>query len=378
MAVIVINAMIVDNSRLSGIGHYIVQLTKYFSRINSDNNNGYMINVVCRADAAHHFLHIPGIVIINIHIREGRAARVIFEQIRMPLLLRRLKAGILLNPAFTGPVWGARHIFTTVHDVYFKIIPELVPPAQRKYLSTFTPWCCRRSWRIITPSAATRADLIQFYPDLASRTVVIPLANRLSITACSTTVETEPVPSSVLLVAALTGNKNPEPLVAAIASLRSRYPELRLLHIGIDSEFRLAEAVLRHNGETWVETRSGVSDADLAEEYRNCLCLVIPSLYEGFGLPLLEAQAFGAPVIASDRGALPEVGGAGAVYVDPTDAEAIAAAIETLITSPARRRKLREAGLANQARFSWENTASMTWNLMTVDATASSTSAETA
>jgi glycosyltransferase involved in cell wall biosynthesis len=136
------------------------------------------------------------------------------------------------------------------------------------------------------------------------------------------------------------------------------------LHIGTDPEGWLAAARARHGADIWISSRSGVSDAELAVAYRDCLCFAIPSLYEGFGLPLLEAQALGAPAIASDRGSLPEVGGKGALYVDPTDPAAIAAAIGELIDSPMRRQALRVAGFANQARFSWERTARTTWKLL--------------
>lgn len=364
MTVAVINAMILESGGLSGIGHYIVQLATHFGQFDTASGGAHTILVVCRDTAAGHLADIAGVEIVPVTIGGGRIARVRYEQLSLPYLLRRRRADVLLNPAFTGPLWGARRILTTVHDLYFRTVPDLIPVAQRLFLSNLVPWCCRRSWRVIAPSEATRLDLARFYPNLEKKSVVVPLANRLRtshILSPPSSIGGQPF---VLLVAALTGNKNVEPLVAAIARLRARHPELTLLHIGRDPDHQLARAVTRHNGEAWIQSRENVTDAELETAYRDCLCLAIPSLYEGFGLPLLEAQAIGAPVISSDRGSLPEVGGEGAIYVDPTRVDVIADAIDRLIASPELRQALRMAGFANQARFSWEKTAKMTWDLM--------------
>lgn len=356
--------MILDE-RLSGIGHYIVQLLTHFAHFNQAAGNPHRLLGVVRAQAAHHLTAIPGIEPVVLTGHGGRIARVLAEQTTIPRRLRREGVDVLLNPAFTGPGWGVRRIVLTVHDLYFRVTPELLPRAQRRFLSTLVPWCCRRADAIIAPSGATACDLLSYYPDLAGKVSVIPLANRFPAPTTLPEAPSSPAtPSFVLLVAALTGNKNPAPLVAAIDMLRTRHPDLALLHVGTDSEGRLAAARARHGADAWITSRSGVSDADLAKAYRDCLCFVIPSLYEGFGLPLLEAQALGAPAIASDRGSLPEVGGEGALYVDPTDPTAIATAIDGLINSPARRQALRVAGFANQMRFSWERTARETWKLL--------------
>lgn len=364
MTVIAVNAMILDE-RLSGIGHYIVQLLTHFARFNQAAGNPHRLVSIVRVQAAHHLATIPGIEPIVLPGNGGRMARVLAEQTTIPRRLRREGVDVLLNPAFTGPTWGARRVACTVHDLYFRVTPDLLPRAQRLFLSTLVPWCCRRAQAVIAPSRATACDLLHHYPDLAGKVSVIPLANRFPAPARLPDTSSQSTRRPfVLLVAALTGNKNPAPLVAAIAMLRAQHPDLSLLHIGTDPEDRLAMARARHGADGWITSRSGVSDTDLAAAYRDCLCFAIPSLYEGFGLPLLEAQALGAPAIASDRGSLPEVGGDGALYVDPVDPVAIAAAIGELIDSPVRRHALRVAGFANQARFSWERTARATWDLL--------------
>ena len=357
MTVVAINAMILEEGRLSGIGHYTVQLATWFAKINQERGAGHRILVLCRPTALHHVATIEGVDAISVPFEGGRITRVLTEQLYLPILLRRENVGAVVNPAFTGPVRGAPTIVSTVHDLYFRVIPELLPRAQRLFLSTLVPFCCRRSTHVVTTSASTMRDLASFYPDLTNRITVIPMANRL--TAPSTlpdavTTDREPF---VLIVAALTGNKNVDALIDAMYLVRQRHPELTLVHVGRDPDGRLAKAIKRHDAAKWVESRTGISDDDIVELYRRCLCVAIPSLYEGFGLPLLEAQAFGAPVIASDRSALPEVGGEGAIYVDPADPTNIADAIAMLVVSPDRREALRRIGFANQARFTWKRTA---------------------
>lgn len=361
--------MIIDGGRLSGIGHYTVQLAIWFARINQKMGYPYRILIFVRAAATHHFSAIDGVEIKRILTGNGRVARVLVEQVRLPAMLRREKVDAVLNPAFTGPVWGAPTIVTTVHDPYFLIVPPLLPLSQRLFLSVFVPVCCRRSRYVITTSAATMGELVARYPDLGGKISVVPMANRLPApTVLSVPSRAADAAPFVLLVAALTRNKNPEPLVAAIADMRQHHPALTLVHVGGDPEGRLRDAIDRFRAHDWVVRHVGISDAELAALYEQCLCVAIPSLFEGFGLPLLEAQAFGAPVIASNRGALPEVGGDGAIYFDPTDPHNIGDTIGELIASPELCEALRRAGFANQKRFSWEQTARAMLDLMTAPA----------
>ena len=158
-------------------------------------------------------------------------------------------------------------------------------------------------------------------------------------------------------------NKNQARLLAAFAQIADEQPELQLYFAGpwapIDHDWLRAETT-RLGLQGRVKHIGYVPDADLSSLYGNSLGFVFPSLEEGFGLPVLEAMASGAAVITSDRSSLPEVAGDAALLVDPTDPEAIAAAMTVLLGDSRRADGLRAAGLARAAQFTWQETARQT------------------
>ena len=109
MTVVAVNAMVLEEGHLSGIGYYIVQLLTHFDRLR-DRRPQCRVIVFCRPEAAKHFTSLPGIEVIAVVAGKGRVGRVLAEQLRLPWHLRREKVDVLLNPAFTGPLWGARRI----------------------------------------------------------------------------------------------------------------------------------------------------------------------------------------------------------------------------------------------------------------------------
>ena len=132
------------------------------------------------------------------------------------------------------------------------------------------------------------------------------------------------------------------------------------MHIGDDPRGLLAAAVRRHNAEGLIQSRGRVSRHDLEEAYRDALCIVHPSFYEGFGLPVLEAQSIGCPVVCSTAGALPEVAGKGALFFDPKSSADLAQALVEMRDNVVLRRQLIRRGLENIGRFSWERCAKET------------------
>lgn len=225
----------------------------------------------------------------------------------------------------------------------------------------------RRARALPCISRATCHDLEGRFPSARGKTMVIPLA------ASGRFFSAEPGQTAsrlglhkpyVLAVGTLEPRKNLERLLAAWSRLPA---ELRGSHAlalvgprGWEDE-RIVEAAAEHGA----HLLGAVEEQDLAALYDGCACFAYPSLFEGFGLPILEAMAAGAPVVTSNVSSLPEVAGDGALMVDPLDTQAISEAIASVLSDADLARRLAERGRRRAARFSWESTARQTLALMT-------------
>ncbi len=255
----------------------------------------------------------------------------------------------------------------TVHDVGYRRFPDAHPPAQRWYLDLGTRLSVRCADIVIADSEATRRDVIHFYGGgLADDRVVVAHPGPL----LPATVREDQARRAlakfgldggqpyVLHVGTLQPRKNLRRLIQAWARFvtRSGSPEMRLVLAGgrgwggEDLRAEVEAAGLRAS----IVFAGYVSEVEKAALLRHARAYVFPSLHEGFGFPVLEAQAVGVPVACSNTSSLPEVAGEAALLFDPFDVEAIARALETLVGDEAMRARLIEAGRRNLVRFSWD------------------------
>ncbi|MGH7320635.1 MAG: glycosyltransferase family 4 protein [Candidatus Rokuibacteriota bacterium] len=260
-------------------------------------------------------------------------------------------------------------LVTTVHDLIPLRFPRLVPWRHRWAVRALLGSALRRAARVIVDSAATRAEILERYRIPADKIQVVLLAAnaRLAPPTAAERAETRAryalTRPYVLFVGLLEPKKNLPTLLRAVARLRSidGWGPIELILVGAPGwgPLNLSAEVARLNLRGTVRLLGPVPEADLPALYAEALAFVLPSLWEGFGLPVLEAMAAGAPVIASRRGALPEVAGEAALLVEP-EVEPLAAALGTVLADPRLRERLREAGLARAAGFSWERVATET------------------
>jgi glycosyltransferase involved in cell wall biosynthesis len=227
---------------------------------------------------------------------------------------------------------------TTLHDLQHELYPRFFSRAERTYRRAVYGWSVKRSGVVIAISEHARGTLLERYRLASDRVRTIHLGiDHMRFTPNGR--EREPF---LLYPANRWPHKNHERLFAAFALVLRERPELRLVLTGQGHERRgpLPEGV---------ESRGHVTMDELVELYRTAACLVFPSLYEGFGLPPLEAMACGCPVAASNATSLPEVCGDGAEYFDPLSPDDMAAAILRALEG-----RLVERGLAQAAGFTWD------------------------
>jgi glycosyltransferase involved in cell wall biosynthesis len=262
----------------------------------------------------------------------------------------------LHNTLNTAPAFPGVPQVTTIHDVIYKRFPETAGHLNLG-VAMLVPLAARRSNVILTDSQASRQDIIEFLGVEPAHIAVAPLGPGLSE-------PDDPLPEAqlrerldlgdapiVLTVAARRPHKNLDRLLDAVGRLNT---DPVLVIPGFKTPF---EAELKQRASERIRFLGWVDDATLDGLYRVATCFVLPSLVEGFGLPVLEAMLRGTPVACSRTSALPEVGGAAALYFDPEDTNEIAAALEVLLDDEHMRARLREAGLERARRFSWEATA---------------------
>lgn len=261
-------------------------------------------------------------------------------------------------PAHTLPLICPTPGVVTVHDLGYRHFPGAHPAQQRRYLEWSTRHSATIAKRILADSNATRHDLITAYRVAGPRIDVVYPGRDESLSR----VDPGPVRAAhglhrpyLLHVGTIQPRKNLVRLIEAYARLRVRWPELELVLAGAPGW--LSDPILQAARADGVRVLGAVSDSDLAGLYSGAEAFVFPSLYEGFGFPVLEAQACGTPVVCSRTSSLPEVAGEGAVCIDPQDTVALADGIEAVLAHNELRRRLIDAGFANIQRFSWDAAA---------------------
>ncbi len=282
----------------------------------------------------------------------------------------RLLPGADLYHATEHLLMPLRHVPTvlTVHDLIFRLFPQHHKRLNYWYLNAAVPLYCRRASAIIAVSQATKADLVRLYGlDPAKITVVHEAAAPQFAPASPDQVvrvrARYGLPDRYLLhVGTIEPRKNLNRLLEAVHRLRGAGEEVRLVVVGskgwlYQGFFRRLEELSLGDA---VALPGYVPDADLPAVYSGATLVAVPSLYEGFGLPALEAMACGAPVVCSHTSSLPEVAGDAARYFDPTDVEEMTEAILSVWRDQALRGAMRRRGLTRAAQFSWERAADET------------------
>ena len=290
----------------------------------------------------------------------NRPARIIWEQIMLPFNAARQGVQVLFNPGFTAPVFTTCPNVTVFHDLQHKRHPEHFRwfdlPVWRLMLYA----AVHRSRRIIAVSSATADDLVHFYKLPFKQIDVVP--HGVDPHFFSLASERKLIEPIILCVSTLHPHKNLDTLLRAFALFRTAHPNYRLIIAGLRGFF--AEELERLRAELSLSesvTFTGwIPREAIYQLFREASAFVYPSRFEGFGMPILEALAAGIPSACSHIEPMKSIAGEAALQFDPTSAEVICAALESLTSSESVRQRLTEAGPIRAAEFSWHAAAHAT------------------
>jgi glycosyltransferase involved in cell wall biosynthesis len=341
-----------------GIGTYVRNLLRHLARI--DTTTEYVL--LCHPPDC----DMAGNLGPNFRaVVESSPAYSVREQVRIPLDLRREGIDLFHAPHYVLPPLTPCKSIVTIHDCIHLRFPQYLPNRLGYAYARASMWAAtHRSNRVLTVSDASKRDILRHFHIPSAKIDVIYNAIDERFGELPDAEEIERVRERyqlndpfVLYAGNIKPHKNLERLIESFHMLRRHGPEhVKLLIIGdeISKYATLRRAVHKYKLHKHVRFLGFVPDRTLAALYRLAAVFVFPSLYEGFGLPPLEAMASGTPVITSNVSSLPEVVGDAALLIDPYEPGTIADAMRRVLTEPGLRESMREKGLARARAFSWE------------------------
>lgn len=307
------------------------------------------------------------------HYGRNTPSRLIWENAVLPGLIKRDKVELLHVPAFAPALFKRTRTVVTVHDLIGMLFPNQVGWASRFYWGTWLPEAVKSATTLIADSESTRKDLIRHLGVPEKKiTVIYPSGHENFI--CSFAAEEIQRTQSrqgihspyFLFVGTLEPRKNLARALHSFDVLKKsgRTGNIQFVVVGSKqfahgSFFQQLKQSLKNDGEGILFT-GYIDHEELNHLYCGAIALVYPSLYEGFGIPILEAMASGCPVITSNTSSTPEVAGDAALLVDPREESQLTQSLERVACNPDLRLRLREAGLHQINKFSWKKTAEET------------------
>lgn len=348
-----------------GISEYAFQLLKQFSEVtDTDSRFTVYLKDNPRVDLPQSSLQWQ--------YRVVKPAK-LWTQIGLPIDLYRHfpRPDIFFTPTHYAPRFSPVPTAIAIMDLSYIHFPHLFNKKDLYQLQHWTKYSAKNAQMIFTISEASKRDIMHIYQVPQDQIVVtypgIKKAHSLSGVSMDVLKNTYHISGDyILFVGTLQPRKNIERLIEAFSQVVTSHPNLSLVVIGKHGwQFEdILKAPKKYGIEEKVHFLSFVPDKDLALFYKYALCYVLPSLYEGFGLPVLEAMSYDCPVITSNVSSLPEAAGEAAVYVDPKNVADIAMKITEVVDNPALRKELIEKGKKQIKKFSWEKTAKETLSIL--------------
>lgn len=356
-------------SEKAGVARYLSNILREWSII--DTTSQYIIYL--KGDINHplfeHKLFAKRIVNTSPIFRKN----VLWEQFWLPSVLRHSKPDILFCPSYTAPLITKTKIILTVHDVSYEALPKQYPLRDRLKMKTLPRRATKKAKQIITVSDFSKKEITKYYGIPSEKVKVIPLAADSTFIPQDNKKDLEEIKNKygirgkfILYVGAMSGvfaRRNVPQLIKTFKKISNPISH-HLVLVG-KHESGIPQLIKNLKLRKRVTLIDYVSDKDLASLYSAADVFVYLSTYEGFGLPVLEAMACGAPVICSNLSSLPEVAGDAAIFVNPENTEEIASSIRDVLTNETLKIELSQRSLKQAKRFSWQKTAQATLKVLT-------------
>ena len=279
-----------------------------------------------------------------------------WQHVALPILARRRGADLIHAPFNWAPRWAPCPTVVTVQDLAWERVPDTFPGAFRRYARIFTRQSARHAARVITTSRSTAQDLTALYGVPANEMRTIPIGIRPD-----EAVQTTPREPFILAVGEFEPRKRILELIAGhreyFAATATDPPPCRLVLIGSGGR---DEAAVRNATGPECELLGFVDTATLHDHYRRATLLVYPSLYEGFGLPVLEAMAHGCPTLVARNSSLSEIGGDAAIWLDDPTPEGISKTLAEVLSDREALARRGKVSRAHAATFNWVRVADET------------------
>ncbi|MGK5054307.1 glycosyltransferase family 4 protein [Janthinobacterium sp. RB2P8] len=347
-----VNARFLTQS-ITGVQRYALEICRILKKIDSSIRFVAPNNIIHPALAEE-----LGVEVI------GRFTGHLWEQLELPIFLKRNGSPLLFSLATTAPIFYKRKI-VTIHDLAFLHFPDAHSWKFRCFYRFLIPRVLRSSLHITTVSEFSKNDISIKYNIRRDNISVIYNASSFD----QNPNENFAVKNNVILaVGSVQAYKNIETLVAAFNIFKTQVEPgyvLKLvggLNKNVFKDVTFGEIIKKQGDD--VKLTGYLTDTELHELYRSSKCFVFPSLFEGFGIPPLEAMACGCPVIASNATSIPEVCKDGALYFDPYNIKDLSEKMISLVNNDILQKKLIERGLENIQRFSWNKSANVVYKLL--------------
>jgi glycosyltransferase involved in cell wall biosynthesis len=294
--------------------------------------------------------------------RNGEAGT-LWEQGTLPGLVRRAGAHVLFAPGYTGPLRSPVPMVVAIHDVSFAAHPEWFSWREGLRRRVLSRWTARHAVRVLTISEFSKQEIVRHLGvDGAKIAVTYP-----GVTAMTDAARGSSSEAVVLYVGSVFNRRHVPELIAGFAQVARRHPDARLEIVGDNRttpRLDLEEVARRSGAGDRIRLRSYVSDEELRNLYRDARAFVFLSEYEGFGLTPVEALSAGVPIVVLDTAVAREIYGPAAIYVPRSDPGFVATALERALFDPAERSRVLNASPDVLARYSWEECARRTLQIL--------------